>query len=106
MPRSKPLRLLKRVSPRGLFGRSLIITVAPMVVLQAFVTYALFVRHSDIVTRHMAHSGAAAAAFLTNTEEIYPAGSPRARLLDVAARSLGFGISLDPGARLGQPYRH
>jgi two-component system, OmpR family, osmolarity sensor histidine kinase EnvZ len=106
MPRSKPLRLLKQVSPRGLFGRSLIITVAPMVVLQAFVTYAFFVRHYDIVTRHMAHSVAGDVAFLTNIEESYPAGPARARLLDMAAHSLGFGISLDPGARLGRPYRH
>lgn len=106
MPRSKPLRLLKQVSPRGLFGRSLIIIVAPMVVLQGIVTYAFFVRHYDIVSRHMAHSVAGDVAFLTDIEESYPAGPARQRLLDMAARSLGFGISLDRGARLGAPYRH
>jgi two-component system osmolarity sensor histidine kinase EnvZ len=106
MPRSKTLRLLKQVSPRGLFGRSLIIIVAPMVVLQGIVTYAFFVRHYDIVSRHMAHSVAGDVAFLTSIEESYPAGVARKRLLDMAAHSLGFGISLDPGMRLGTPYRH
>ena len=106
MPRSTPLRLLKQISPRGLFGRSLIIVVAPMVVLQAFVTYAFFVRHYDIVTRHMAHSVAGDVAFVTNIEESYPAGRARTKLLDMAAHSLGFGISLTPGAELGRPYRH
>ena len=41
---------MKRVLPRGLFGRSLIIIVAPVVLLQAIVTYIFFERHYDIVT--------------------------------------------------------
>jgi two-component system osmolarity sensor histidine kinase EnvZ len=94
------------MSPRGLFGRSLIIVVAPMVVLQGIVTYAFFVRHYDIVTRHMAHSVAGDIAFLTDIEESYPAGPTRARLLGMAAHSLGFRISLVRGARLGMPYLH
>jgi len=44
-PRLHPLRALKRVLPRGLFGRSLIIIVAPMLILQAVVTTVLFDRH-------------------------------------------------------------
>ena len=87
-------------------GRSLIIVVAPMVVLQGFVTYAFFVRHYDIVSRHMAHSVAGDVAFITNIEESYPSGPVRQRLLGKAAHSLGFGISLDSGAKLGAPYRH
>ena len=51
---SRPSRYLKRLLPRGLFGRSLIIIVAPMVMLQGVVTYFFFDRHYDIVTRHMA----------------------------------------------------
>jgi two-component system osmolarity sensor histidine kinase EnvZ len=106
MPRSRPFRLLKQLSPRGLFGRSLIIVVAPMVVLQGFVTYAFFERHYDIVTRHMAHSVAGDLAFLTAIEETYPGGPARSKLLDMAAHALGFQISLVPGAKLDAPYRH
>jgi two-component system osmolarity sensor histidine kinase EnvZ len=98
--------LAKRVFPRGLFGRSLIIVIAPMVVLQAFVTYAFFVRHYDIVTRHLAHNVAGDIAFLTDIERTYPPGPTRTKLLDMAAHGLGFRISLTPGAKLGAPYRH
>ena len=98
--------LAKRVFPRGLFGRSLIIVIAPMVVLQALVTYAFFVRHYDIVTRHLAHNVAGDIAFLADIERSYPPGPVRTRLLEMAANSLGFRISFAPGARLGTPYRH
>ena len=98
--------LAKRVFPRGLFGRSLIIVVAPMVVLQALVTYAFFVRHYDIVTRHLAHNVAGDMAFLTDIERTYPPGPTRTRLLDMAAHALGFRVWLAPGARLGAPYQH
>src|SRR5579862_3046728 len=98
--------LARRIFPRGLFGRSLIIVVAPMVVLQALVTYAFFVRHYDIVTRHLAHNVAGDIAFLTDIERSYPPGPTRTRLLEMAAHSLGFRISLAPGARLATPYRH
>lgn len=106
MAHSLPVRLLKQVSPRGLFGRSLIIIVAPMVVLQGIVTYAFFVRHYDIVTRHMAHNVAGDLAFLTNIAESYPPGQARTHLLDMAAHSLGFRVALAPGTKLGTPYRH
>ncbi|HEY2446417.1 MAG TPA: ATP-binding protein [Rhizomicrobium sp.] len=106
MLRLRPFRLLKQISPRGLFGRSLIIIVAPMVVLQGFVTYAFFDRHYDIVTRHMAHSVAGDVAFLTAIAENYPAGAASTKLLGMAAHGLGFEITLQPGATLDAPYRH
>ncbi|HEX3430869.1 MAG TPA: ATP-binding protein [Rhizomicrobium sp.] len=98
--------LTKRIFPRGLFGRSLIIVVAPMIVLQAFVTYAFFVRHYDIVTRHLAHNVAGDIAFLTDIERSYPPGPTRTKLLDMAAHNLGFQIAFVPGSKLGTPYRH
>lgn len=106
MPRFQPSRVVRRWIPRGLFARSLIIVVAPMIVLQGFVTYAFFVRHYDIVTRHLAHNVAGDIAFLTAIEEKYPAGPERARLLGMAARALDFRIALTPGEKLGAPYRH
>ncbi len=106
MPRSRPARFLKRMSPRGLFGRSLIIIVAPMVVLQGIVTYAFFARHYDIVTRHMANTVARDVAFLTAIEESQRPASERAALLNMASHSLGFVIRMTPGARLDAPYRH
>jgi two-component system osmolarity sensor histidine kinase EnvZ len=77
-----------------------------MVVLQGIVTYAFFERHYDIVTRHMAHSVAGDVAFLTTISESFPQGAARRNLLAMAAHALGYGISLEPNAKLGAPFRH
>jgi two-component system, OmpR family, osmolarity sensor histidine kinase EnvZ len=104
--RPHPFRALKRMMPRGLFGRSLIIIVTPVVILQGIVTYVFFERHYDVMLARMGRGAAADVVFLTNLEEKYPAGPERKALLDMAARNLGFGISVVPGQRLERPYRH
>ena len=106
MLRPHPFRSLKRLLPRGLFGRSLIIIVAPMVLLQGIVTYIFFERHYDVMLARMGRGAAADVVFLTNLEERYPPGAEREGLLAMAARSLGFEISVLPGQRLERPYRH
>ena len=97
---------MKRVLPRGLFGRSLIIIVAPVVILQGIVTYIFFERHYDVMLARMGRGAAADVVFLTNLEERYPLGAERQALLDMAGRNLGFRISIIPGGRLARPYRH
>jgi len=106
MNRPRPFRILKRWLPRGLFWRSLIIIVTPVVLLQCFVSYAFFVRHYDIMTARMARGVAADVAFLVNLEESKPAGAERTQLLDMAARNLQYQISLIPNESLSKPYRH
>lgn len=106
MFRPRPFRRLKRLMPRGLFGRSLIIIVAPVVILQAIVTYIFFERHYDVMLARMGRGAAGDVVFLTNLEERYPAGHERDALLAMAARSLGFRIALRPGEHLARPYRH
>jgi len=97
-----PLRALKRLMPRRLFSRSLLIIVLPMVLLQGIVTYAFFERHYSIMTARMARGVAADAAFLINIEETYPPGKTRDTLLAMAAKNLGYQISFLPGERLGR----
>src|ERR1043166_897785 len=101
-----PFRALKRTMPRGLFGRSLIIIVAPVVILQGIVTYIFFERHYDIMLARMGRNVAADVAFLVNLEETHPAGPERKALLDGASRTLGYQIAVLPGEHLGRPYRH
>ena len=105
MQRPHPFRSLKRLMPRGLFGRSLIIIVAPVVILQGIVTYVFFERHYDIMTARMARGVAGDVAFLIDIEQ---KSSPeqRTKLLSMAAKNLGYQISFQPGAHLGRPYRH
>ena len=85
LSRLRPGRLIKRVMPRGLFGRSLIIIVAPMFLLQAIVTYVFFERDLDSATRLMARDVAADTAFLIALEDNYP--PRRARQAEGARRA-------------------
>src|SRR5580698_9166547 len=92
-----PFRSAKRILPRGLFGRSLIIVVTPVVILQGIVTYAFFVRHQDLMTQQMAKGAAADVAFLIDIVNHNPAGPVRDSLLSMAARNLDYRVSFAPG---------
>ena len=61
-----PGRFIKRFLPRGLFGRSLIIIVAPMVLLQGVVAYVFFERDLDTTTRRLARDVAADVSLLAS----------------------------------------
>lgn len=106
MLRPRPFRALKRILPRGLFGRSLIIIVTPVVILQGIVTYIFFERHYDVMLARMGRGAAADVVFLTNVEERYPPGPERQALLAMAARNLDFELSTVPRGKLERPYRH
>jgi two-component system osmolarity sensor histidine kinase EnvZ len=89
-----------------LFGRSLIIIVAPIIILLGVTTYIFFVRQYDIMTARMAHGVAADVALLVTIEESYPPGKLRSALLDMAARNLDYQITFMPGQNLGPTQRH
>src|SRR3546814_990063 len=48
------MRLIKRLLPRTLFGRWLLLLMAPIVILQGLLTYIFYERHWDTVTRRLA----------------------------------------------------
>ena len=86
--------------PRGLFGRSLIIIVMPMVLLQAVVTYLLFDRQWEAVTTRISRGVAAQIVlFVQSYETLGPD-----RFAEEAARlretSFGLVPSIKPGERL------
>ncbi len=100
-----PFRALRRALPRKLFGRSLIIIITPVVILQGVVTYAFFERHYDTMTVRMTRGVAADVAFLVNLDETHPAGE-RKMLLDMSARNLGYQVSFAPGQHITGPPLH
>jgi two-component system osmolarity sensor histidine kinase EnvZ len=106
MVKFHPFRAIKRMLPRGLFGRSLIIIVTPVVILQGIVTYAFFERHYDVMLARMGRGAAADVVFLTDIEEKLTAGQNRMAVLGMAARDLGYKISVAPGQSLERPFRH
>ncbi len=101
-PRFAPGRFIKRFLPRGLFGRSLIIIVAPMVLLQGIVTYEFFERDLDTTTRRMARDVAADVAFLATLEDSTPT-LERDGLRALSARELRYRLTFHDGDKLAPP---
>jgi two-component system osmolarity sensor histidine kinase EnvZ len=89
----------KRLLPRGLFWRSFIIIVAPIVLLQAIIAYVFFERDLDTTTRRLARDVAADIAMLVALEDNHQ-GEERIRLRTLAARQLDYRIQLIPGKDL------
>ncbi len=100
----RPLRYVRRVLPRGLFGRSLIIIVTPMVLFQGIITYAFFERIYATTSRHMAQGAAADVAYIISVKEMKPHTKERAAMLDLAAQSFGYQVTFNAGERLNAPY--
>ena len=94
---------LKRFLPRGLFGRGLIIIVAPIVILQAIIAYVFFERDLDTTTRLLARDVAADMALLVALEDNHQ-GVERERLRTLAARQLDYKIRFLPRQDIS-PYR-
>jgi len=94
---------LKHFLPRGLFGRGLIIIVAPIVLLQAIIAYVFFERDLDTTTRRLARDVAADTALLVALEDNHQ-GAERERLRALAARQLNYRIHFLPGDDIS-PYR-
>jgi len=90
---------LKRFLPRGLFGRSLIIIVAPIVLLQAIIAYVFFERDLDTTTRRLARDVAADTALLVALEDSHADGE-RQHLRALAARQLNYKIRLLSGQKI------
>jgi two-component system osmolarity sensor histidine kinase EnvZ len=87
---------LKRFLPRALFGRALIIIVAPVIILQAIIAYVFFERDLDTTTRRLARDVAADIALLVAMEDNH-GGAERVRLRNLAGRQLDYRITFLPG---------
>ena len=62
MKRIEPL--IKYLLPKTLFGRSLLIIVTPLILMQAISTFVFFDRHWDTMTRRLSHTLAGDMAFI------------------------------------------
>lgn len=88
----------RRSLPRGLFGRSLLIIVMPVVLVQAVVTYLLFDRQWDAVTTRI--SRAAAAQIVLFVQSYETLGPEKFEIESVRLRETSFGLV--PVVKLGE----
>ena len=95
-----PFRVLKRLMPRRLFGRSLIIIVAPMLLLQAVVTTVFFDRHYRITTAVMTRGVANDISYMVMLESQLPPGPARDAARTLAAKTFGYSAEFKPSEHL------
>jgi two-component system, OmpR family, osmolarity sensor histidine kinase EnvZ len=95
--------LIKRLLPRTLFGRSILIIVTPLVVVQLVATWVFYDRHWDTVARRLAGAVAGEIAYVIETQPIRP-GEPGLEIVfDKFSATTDLDLSFRPGARLASP---
>jgi two-component system osmolarity sensor histidine kinase EnvZ len=91
-------RQIKRWLPATLFGRSLLIIVLPIAIMQVAVTWAFFDAHWETVTSRLSEGLAGEVAWAVESYNDDPAGLPK--LAQRAEDSLSLSIALQPGRKL------
>ncbi len=96
----RPLGWIKRLLPRTMFGRSLLIVIMPLVLLQAIAAWIFYDRHWTAVSWRLASGVASDVALTIEALELAKPPAAMTRLLDRAAASTDLQLTLRPGARL------
>ncbi|MDF2763083.1 MAG: putative Signal transduction histidine kinase [Rhodospirillales bacterium] len=92
-------RVLRQIVPRSLLGRSLLIIVTPLILLQVVSAWAFYERHWDNVTKRLANSVAGdISTVIALREQVGPA--QEAELLRTAGEAMDLTLSIEPGQRL------
>jgi two-component system osmolarity sensor histidine kinase EnvZ len=97
------MNLLKRLMPRSLLGRSLLMILLPLVALQAVTFQIFYGSHVDIVSRRLTAAIAGEIALTTQLLDRFPGQRNHDWILASARQRLGLEITLDPGVRLTNP---
>jgi two-component system, OmpR family, osmolarity sensor histidine kinase EnvZ len=89
-------RGLAEMLPKGLYKRSLLIVVVPMVLLQSAVTLVFMQHHWDLVTRRLSDAVARDVGALTDLYQRLPPGQDDASLASLASERFRMDASLLP----------
>ncbi|HKH34920.1 MAG TPA: ATP-binding protein [Beijerinckiaceae bacterium] len=106
----QPSRLLGRAArwtaglmPKGLYARSLIIIIAPVVLLQSVIAYVFMERHWQLVTRRLSAAVTADIGALIDIYETYPQDKQGDTLARIAADRLGLDVQIVKDPELPPP---
>ena len=92
--------LLRRVAPRGLFWRSFLIMLIPLVLVQATVAYIFFERHWDTVSRQLAMDVTGDVVTIMRMVDAARGPEERAGIDRIARREMQFGVVFEAGTVL------
>ena len=92
-----PRVFIKQFLPRSLFGRSLLIIVMPLILLQIVSTWIFFDRHWDTITRRLANSISGDIALIVEEMRRDPSAARRTQLFELARAHMGLEMVYSPG---------
>jgi two-component system, OmpR family, osmolarity sensor histidine kinase EnvZ len=95
-------RWLRRQLPTGLYARSLLIIIVPMILLQAVVATVFMERHWQMVTQRLSMGVTRDIAAVISIIETYPHDADYTDATRIAQK-LGLTISIEPGGELPPP---
>ena len=98
-------RLIKRSLPTSLFGRSLLIIVLPVALMQIAVTWIFFDAHWQTVTSRLSDGLAGEVAWAVESYQDDPSPQTMSTIAGRAEKSLNLSIALQPGRELPQGRR-
>ena len=96
-------RFFRRVVPKSLFARSLIIIITPMVILQCVVTVVFMERHWALVTERLSNAVVRDIAAIVDMIESIPGENGHAIATRIARQRLDLNASIEPLAPLPPP---
>jgi two-component system osmolarity sensor histidine kinase EnvZ len=96
-------RWLKSVMPKGLYARSLLIIIVPMVVLQSVVAFLFMERHWNLVTNYLSSAVTQEIATLIDVYKTFPQDADHAELRRIAQDRLGLVVDFLAGTQLPPP---
>ena len=96
-------RRIARMMPKGLYARSLIIIVAPMVILQSVLAFVFMERHWQTVTNRLSTAVTQDISALIAVIEAYPQDEEYSQIVEIAKDKLNLNISILPDGPLPPP---
>ncbi len=97
------VRWLRRQLPTGLYARTLLIIILPMVILQAVVAYVFMERHWQLVTQRLSEAVTRDIAAIIEIVNTYPQDNNYSKVIEIARNQLDLNISIEPDDKLPAP---
>jgi two-component system osmolarity sensor histidine kinase EnvZ len=93
-------RGIRKVLPRSLLGRSLLMILVPLVLLQAVALQIFYGSHLDVVSRRLSSAVGGEIAYTLELLRRFPDAADRAWILQRANSEFELDMNIEPGARL------
>ena len=95
-----PERVFRKFLPRGLFARSLLIILLPVLLLEAVMLQVFYGSHLGIISRRFAYSIGGEIAFSLDQIDRSPDPAMQWQIIDEVKKQFDLRMTFDPGAKL------